>query len=127
MVINYLILLSMVLALKPVEIFYSLEAQQKTSNIMVSSLFLSSHKKTLDEIAIDLSKIKWPDSDIHRFNVTLLTERNSILKVKETDTFHLVELDYNVKDIVDKLGQPITSKLIAHENKLINDIVRRKN
>ena len=58
----------------PIEIKYEKNEQLKTYNILVSSNMGSSPKKVVDEIGVDLSKIRWPDTLIPRFNVTHITE-----------------------------------------------------
>ena len=58
---------------------------------------LASPKKVIDALAVDLSKIKWPDSGVNMFNVTLLTEREpNKMNKKQSQTFHVINIDYSV-------------------------------
>jgi len=44
--------------------------------LVVSDLF-GSHKKGMDNIAVDLSKTKWAmNPDVNMFNVTIFTEKD---------------------------------------------------
>ena len=64
------------------------------------------------------------------FNVTLMTERKSKLRkdkgVQESDTIHLIEWDFSVKDNFHSTGPNMTN-IIAHEISLMEGIVRGKN
>ena len=56
----------------------------------------SSPKKVVDEIGVDLSKIKWPDTQISRFNVTHITELDNFPIISQkSETFHPYVLDYH--------------------------------
>ena len=61
---------------------------------MVISCLMGSGIKVIDNLAVDLSKIKWQDSGVPMFNVTVLSERNSKLNKKASPTLHIVELDF---------------------------------
>ena len=81
----------------------------------------------MDSIALDLSKTKWPNGR-NMFNVTMLTERHHPkYQSKQSDTFHLINLDYEHKSITNPNGMPLPGPIMAHENKIIDDLVRAKN
>ena len=91
------------------------------------STLIGSGQKVMDGIALDLSKTKWPNG-INMYNVTLVTERyNPKYQKKTSDTFHLINLDYEVKNLATPAGLPLPRMMMGHENKLIDDIVRGYN
>ena len=108
----------------PVQVEYPID-KQKTYNIIASSLFMASHQKSLDSLALDLSKVKWANEK-SQFNVTLISERNSQMKKYESESFHVVELDYRANDMVGENG-PVFENMKKHENNIIEEIVREKN
>ena len=60
----------------------------------------SSPKKVIDEIGVDISKIKWRDSGIPMFNVTHMTEKSNMKIINQrSPTFHPYIMDYNYFDI----------------------------
>ena len=78
----------------------------------------------LDATAIDLSQTKWPESGKPMFNVTVLTERNNPkLKKSSGKTLHPIHLDWAAEDLAEPGGKPKPFGIMAHENKLIRDIV----
>lgn len=91
---------------------------------MVSSIFGSSHKKMIDELALELSNTNWPGSGKAMFNVTLMTSRdNQKYIAKNSSTFNAFPLPYNVTDIFNDNG-PQFGGMAKHENKLMDIFVK---
>jgi len=61
----------------PIKFPFTAADQEKTYNILTTALFGGSPKKILDELSLELSKQKWPDSGKNMFNVTLMTSENN--------------------------------------------------
>ena len=126
MILNNILFLALlsVAAIAPIEIT---ETELRTFNVLVSSLEAGSAKKVIDETAFDLSKTNYFGSEIPMFNVTLLTDRNNTkMKEKECATFHVLAFDYDPAQIIDGKGMH-PQKLIAHENKVVNELVFQQN
>jgi hypothetical protein len=70
---------------------------------LASSLFAASHQKNLDNLALDLSNVKWANGK-PQFNITLISERNSSMKKFESESFHVIELEHRASDIIGETG-----------------------
>ena len=55
------------------------------------SLKYGSSMLKMNGFAEDLSHVKWGDSGLPMFNVTLLTDRNSSMLAKQSDTLNIIE------------------------------------
>jgi hypothetical protein len=74
----------------PLEIDYPVSETQKHFKVIVSSLFIASHKRVMDTNSHELSIVKWPGTDVPMFNVTLVTDKgNHKMKNKESATFKI--------------------------------------
>ena len=80
----------------------------------------------LNNIAEDLSKTTWPDTGLPMFNVTLFTERDTKMRSKISDTFHILEWNYNSNMLNSGKGLNVPL-FIFHENRLMDDIFRGQN
>ena len=89
------------------------------------SLKYGSTMLKMNDIAEDLSKVKWGDSQLPMFNVTLLTETDSAMKEKKSDTFNVVEWNYRSRyiNMNSKLNWPYW---VYHENRLMDGILREQ-
>ena len=68
----------------------------------------------MDKLALELSTIKWPNSGINMFNVTLLTDRaNKKFISKTNENFRCITLDYDASDAIGPEGA-LMSKVFAH-------------
>ena len=115
--------------MKPIEISYTLLEQEMTYNILVSSLMASSPKKVMDELALDLSKIRWADSGEPMFNVTLLTEAENLVVIgKKSETFHPYVIGTNLSTYYKpgKIPPLIPRELKKHENRLTKILVNNE-
>ena len=77
----------------------------------------------MNSIAEDLSKVKWADSGLPMFNVTLLTEKDTHMKAKKSDTFDVIEWNYvsGYINLQSKLNWPY---FVYHENRVMDDLLR---
>ena len=97
--------------------------EDRTYNVLVSSVAMGSMLKTIDDMAIDLSNTKWPNGRA-MFNVTIITyPNNKKINTKRGKTLHPIRFDYDPE----KLAKDSTgSAILNHENKLIEDFVLEK-
>ena len=112
---------------EPVQVTEPTEWQRMYNIFVTSTNSGTSHAKTCDGAAVDLSRTKWgtisaPTTPM--FNVTILTERdNKKLKAKASENLHLIGLDHSTEDLIDSNGGIKGDKVMEMENKIIRDIV----
>lgn len=87
------------------------------------STIIGSGKKVMDSTAHDLSNAKWAGTGINMFNVTLLTAKGSKIKDKVSDTFAVIEWDYDPEKIF-STEKSFVGELRKHENRIMDELVR---
>ena len=85
----------------------------------------SSPKKLISNIAVDLSKTKWPDSGKNMFNVTMMSDYKNKEFKKVSETFHAIKLDYEVDKYFTPSGL-VPMELKRHENRWSDYFINRK-
>ena len=74
----------------------------------------------MDELAIDLSRIKWDDGQ-PMFNVSIMTQAgNPKIAKKQSKTLRMIEFEYDLNKFMETTN-PLEMK--AHENKLVDHLV----
>ena len=85
----------------------------------------SSPKKLVGNLAVDLSKTKWPESGNNMFNVTMMSDYKNKEFKKLSSTFHAIKLDYEYEKYFNHDGLNFL-ELKRHENRWSDYFINRK-
>jgi len=95
------------------------EEEEKTYNVFMMSTLFGNYKMSTDELAVELSKMKYESGD-PMFNLTVLTSPDhEMLKMAASPTLRSIEFDTKVADLIDSKNPFI---LFKHENDLMDQI-----